>query len=79
MHDLSPLTGIARACAVIGSQRALAQELGITEMAVSHWVKAGFVPPDRAAVIEALSGVPRRELLDPKLVDAVDGDPLNYL
>lgn len=34
--------------AKFGTQRALADAYGVTEMAVSKWVKAGALPLDRA-------------------------------
>lgn len=73
------LSGIVRACAVLGSQRALSMELGVTEQAVGQWCARGWVPPARAREIEHITGVPRRELIDPTLIDQIDGDPLHYL
>ena len=35
-----------------GSQRALARAMNVTEGAVSHWVKDGYVPAGSAARIE---------------------------
>ena len=39
-----------------GSQRKLADALGISESAVSQWVDRGLVPMGRAYQIESLSG-----------------------
>lgn len=38
-----------------GSQKAIADTLGITESAVSQWFKAGKVPPARALEIVRLT------------------------
>lgn len=38
-----------------GSQKAIADTLGITESAVSQWFKAGRVPPARALEIVRLT------------------------
>lgn len=38
-----------------GSQKAIADSLGITESAVSQWFKAGKVPPARALEIVRLT------------------------
>lgn len=38
-----------------GSQKAIADALGITESAVSQWFKAGKVPPARALEIVRLT------------------------
>ncbi|MCP6536409.1 helix-turn-helix domain-containing protein, partial [Klebsiella pneumoniae] len=44
-----------------GSGKALAQLLGVTPMAVSHWKVRG-VPACQALPIERATGVPRHEL-----------------
>lgn len=67
------LNGIEKAVAATESQSQteLANLLGVTPQAVHLWVRRGFVPPRRALEIESLLGVPRRELLDPALLDLV--------
>jgi len=47
-----------------GNQRTMAEKLGVTEGAVSHWVAAETVPPKQAIKIERHFG--------PHLVRAVD-------
>ena len=54
-----------------GSQIDLARALGVTQAAVSKWVMRGWVPLSRAREIEALYGVPRTSVADPKVVDAL--------
>jgi DNA-binding transcriptional regulator YdaS (Cro superfamily) len=66
-------SGIARVIALAGSQEALAQQLGVSQQAVQKWAKRGYIPPGRAVEVEAQYGVPRRDLLDPRLTDLVEG------
>lgn len=54
-----------------GSQIDLARTLGVTQAAVSKWVMRGWVPLDRAREIEALYGVARTQVANPKVVDAL--------
>lgn len=61
-------TGIEDAVAAVGSQQNLATAVGCTQQAVSFWVRQGFVPNDRIAEVEQVTGVPRVRLLDPKLL-----------
>jgi DNA-binding transcriptional regulator YdaS (Cro superfamily) len=68
-------TGIARAIERAGSQAAMAAELGVTQQSVSEWVKAGYVPAGRAVAIESLYGVPRIDLVAPKLRSIAAGAP----
>lgn len=72
MDDIMP-DGIGRAVEQAGSQAKLAEMLGCTQQAVSGWVVRGFVPPLRAVEIEAVLGIPRKELLSPRLASIVNG------
>jgi DNA-binding transcriptional regulator YdaS (Cro superfamily) len=68
--------GIDKAIVAAGSETALAEMLGVSQQAVSKWKKRGFVPikpVDRASQINNATGVERRELIDPALLEAVDG------
>lgn len=73
-QGIERVTGIARAITAATSQAALASALGVTQQAVSRWLKRGWVPRDRAREIENTYGVPRATLVDPKLLDAVSSD-----
>lgn len=66
-------TGIKAACAAAGSQIKLAQTLGVTESAVSTWVRRGWVPLRRAQEIEATYGIARRRLVNPRIFDLMAG------
>lgn len=53
---------------VLRKQAALAHHLRISQQAVSTWVRRGWVPDDRAEIVSRLTGVPARELLNPRLL-----------
>lgn len=57
-----------------GSQTKLALALGVSQQAVSIWVRRGWVPHERARELESLYGVPRKSLIDPRLIDIVSPD-----
>ena len=60
---------IALAIKVAGSQQALASILGVTQQAVSGWLKgARWMPARHAVAIEALFGVPAAGLINPRKV-----------
>lgn len=65
-------TGIEKAIAAAGSQAQLARELGCTQQNVSLWLAQGWVPAKRAQEIEMLHGVPRKSLVDPRLLERLD-------
>jgi hypothetical protein len=57
-----------------------ARAMGVTHQAVYGWRKRGWVPPERAVVIEAVFRIDRRRLMKPSLVAALyaaAADPLN--
>lgn len=45
-----------------------AKAMGVTHQAVYHWRRRGWVPADRALAIETVLGVPRENLMEPRLV-----------
>ena len=55
-----------------GSQAALAEQLGVSQQAISKWLRRGYVPIKRVLECEATYGVPRARLLDPRLRDLVE-------
>jgi DNA-binding transcriptional regulator YdaS (Cro superfamily) len=61
--------GIDEAVEVAGSQEKLAQCLGVTQQSVAKWVKRGYVPLDRAREVEGVLGVPRKTLVNPRVVE----------
>ena len=66
------LPGIFKAVKTAGSQTALAEAMGVSQQAISKWIRFGWVPVDRAVEIEGLYGSPRRELVSPKLRDLLE-------
>lgn len=69
-------TGIERAVALALGQKKLAQELGVTQQNVSHWCRLGYAPVGYIVAIENLTGVPRADLVNPKL--AAMFEPLDF-
>ena len=57
--------------ATVGSQAELGAHLGVTQAAVSKWVVRGWVSPSRAREMEALTGVSRNLLVDPRVASAL--------
>ena len=68
-EETTATTGIQEAVDKLGSQEALAGLLGVTKQAVQKFVKKGYVPLRRAVEIEAQTGVDRKRLVDPRVVD----------
>lgn len=61
--------GVERAVKLAGGQVALARLLGVTQQAISIWLRRGYVPLRRAQEIEAQLGVPRNALIAPHIQD----------
>jgi len=62
-----PRNAVERAVVAAGGQPKMAEELGVTQQCISRWCKLGYVPVARAKEIEICYGVPRADLLSPKL------------
>jgi DNA-binding transcriptional regulator YdaS (Cro superfamily) len=56
------MTGIEKVIEKLGSQKALAEALNVSTMAISKWVSIGKVPADRVLNVEKLSGISCHEL-----------------
>lgn len=65
--------GIDTAVELAGSQGKLAQQLGVSQQAVGKWVERGFTPLRRAQEIEAVYGVPRVALANPRTLELLSG------
>lgn len=65
-------TGIRKAVNLAFGVPRLAEALGVSKVAVYIWLRRGWVPALRAVEIETLYGVPRRELVSPRLLHLVD-------
>jgi DNA-binding transcriptional regulator YdaS (Cro superfamily) len=49
-----------------------AKAMGVTHQAVYNWRKRGWVPPERAVIIEAVFKIDRNRLMNPDLVRALN-------
>lgn len=49
------------------SQQELADRLGVSQQAVSTWLRQGFVPVGRVVEFETQFGIPRNLLIKPSL------------
>jgi DNA-binding transcriptional regulator YdaS (Cro superfamily) len=74
MSGSNPVEAVVAAA---GNQSNLASSLGVTQQAVSKWLRRGWVPLARAAEIEHLFGIPRKQLINPRLVDLLDVNAAN--
>lgn len=72
MKKIRQLTGIREAVALAGSQKNLAEELGVTKQAVQEWVVKGYVPHARIEEIERLYGIEPKRLCDPKFLELLN-------
>lgn len=63
-------SGVQRAVKAAGSQQLLAEALGLKQQTISTWVVRGYVPLDHVTAVSAVSGVPKRELVSPKVLAA---------
>lgn len=56
------LSNVERAIRSVGTQKAVAEALGVQQATVSRWKKSGRVPPERVLALEAISGIHRSVL-----------------
>lgn len=69
---MSTKSGIEEAVKAAGGQVQMAEALGVTQQAVSIWVRQGWAPNGRIVEIETRFGVPRQRLINPRIADLVD-------
>jgi len=63
------MTGIQKAVDASGSQAKLAELLGCTQQLISIWVGRGYAPIDRIVELEQATGIDRKDLINPKLLN----------
>lgn len=66
-------SGVQRAIQKAGGQEPLGEACGVSQQAVSLWLQQGYVPWERVRKVSEMTGIPRRELCDPRLVDLLQG------
>jgi DNA-binding transcriptional regulator YdaS (Cro superfamily) len=64
-------TGIEQAIESAGSQRKLAELLGVSQQVISGWLAQGYVPAGRVVETEQHTGVPRLLLVNPALRELI--------
>lgn len=64
--------GMSLAVEKAGGQAVLAGRLGVSQQAISLWVRRGFAPLKRTDEIAQVTGVPARELMDPRVRKMVE-------
>ncbi|MGK9450299.1 transcriptional regulator [Acidithiobacillus caldus] len=64
MNNLTDLVALHKAISFFGNQTRLAEAIGVSPMAVSHWIHRKRIPTNRALDIEQATqgAVPRWEL-----------------
>jgi hypothetical protein len=67
-------SGVLHAIVKAGGFSQMAREIGVSYQAVQQWSSQGYVPLTRVTEIEALYGIPRTELMNPKYAAAL-ADP----
>ena len=76
-------SGIQRAIAAAGGARHLASRMSssphrvadsITKQAVYGWLYQGYVPLERAAEINEITGVPIADLVNPRIIEVLSID-----
>lgn len=60
-------SAVDKAVEKAGSWNKLAVALGVTRQAVGQWLRQGYVPLARAKEIEMQFGIPRNNLVSPKV------------
>ena len=65
------IAAINRAIAKGGGIVRFAKSMGVSHQAIYAWKRRGWVPVEKAVVIEAAYGIPRDDLMSPGLVRAL--------
>jgi DNA-binding transcriptional regulator YdaS (Cro superfamily) len=68
MKKTTQLSGIRQAVNWAGTQKELAQKLGVSKSTVQSWVTKGYVPTQHIKEVEKLTGIPEEKLCNPKFL-----------
>jgi hypothetical protein len=63
------MTGMEKAIKAAGGQVALAEQLGVSQQAISLWKRRGYAPISRLTEIECQYGVRSLELINPRIIE----------
>ncbi len=64
-------TELLKCVELAGSQRLLAEALGVSQQAVNEWVGRGYCPPKRSLQLKDLYKVDPLTVIDPRLAKFV--------
>lgn len=59
---------------IVGSQEKLAKAIGLSQQAISRWVKSGRVPAEHARKVSEATGVPPH-IIRPDIFDCPSQEP----
>lgn len=63
------MTGIQKCITIAGSQKKVAEFLGVSQQAVSEMEAKGYAPTKHIVALESEYGVDRKDLINPRLRD----------
>lgn len=66
LYGAKAYNGLLRALLIEGSFSDIGKRVGVSTQAVQQWADQGYVPLNRIPEFEALYGIPRVELMNPK-------------
>jgi hypothetical protein len=66
-----PENAVTKAVDAAGGATAVGRALGVTYQAVCEWMKQGYMPAERAKQMELEFGVPRLDLMSPRVRSAI--------
>ena len=72
MTNNERLPALREAIDKLGGVVSFANAIGVTHQAVYYWFRKGWVPLERAVVIERLTGVSRAQLVKQSVAEALE-------
>lgn len=77
MTNNDRLPALREAVDRLGGIVAFSKTLGVRHQAVYYWFAKGWVPLERAVLIERLTGVDRNQLVKPSIAEALQAAAVN--